>query len=266
VSVASRALDWGLGRYEGTAAKLLPAARVVVDRASLRPGERVVDVGCGTGNATLLAAALGARAVGIDPARRLLEVARAEAAARELDATFAQGDAAALGLADASADAVLSVFGVIFAPDPMAAAAELARVAAPSARIALSAWIPDGAISQTTRVAREAVAAALGAPTGPPPFAWHERDALAGLLEPHGFGVELEEHRLAFSGPSAAAYLEEEFSEHPLSIAGRAVLEPRGEAEALRGRMLAILTAANEDPAAFRVTSRYVVATARRAA
>lgn len=195
--MASRAPDWGLGRYEGTAAKLLPAARVVVDRASLRPGERVVDVGCG---------------------------------------------------------------------NPMAAAAELARVAAPSARIVLSAWLPDGAISQTTRVAREAVAAALGAPTGPPPFAWHERDALAGLLEPHGFGVELEEHRLAFSGPSAAAYLEEEFSEHPLSVAGRAVLEPRGEAEALRARMLAILTAANEDPAAFRMTSRYVVATARRAA
>jgi SAM-dependent methyltransferase len=75
--VASRALDWGLGRYEGTAAKLLPAARVAVDRALLRPGERVLDVGCGTGNATLLAAAPGARAVGIDPARRLLEVARA---------------------------------------------------------------------------------------------------------------------------------------------------------------------------------------------
>lgn len=56
------------------------------------------------------------------------------------------------------------------------------------------------------------------------------------------------------------------FSEHPLSVAGRAVLEPRGEAEALRARTLAILTAANEDPAAFRMTSRYVVATARRAA
>lgn len=159
--MASRAPDWGLGRYEGTAAQLLPAARVVVDRASLRPGERVVDVGCG---------------------------------------------------------------------NPMAAAAELARVAAPSARIVLSAWLPDGAISQTTRVAREAVAAALGAPTGPPPFAWHERDALAGLLEPHGFGVELEEHRLAFSGPSAAAYLEE------VQRAPAVGRRPRGARAARRGR------------------------------
>lgn len=264
--MASRALDWGLGRYEGTAAKLLPAARVVVDRAAPGPGEDVVDVGCGTGNAGLLAAARGARTVGIDPAQRLLEVARAEAAARGLDATFAQGDAAALGVGDASADVVLSVFAVIFAPDAVAAAAELARVTAPSGRVVLSAWIPEGAISRTASAAREALSAALGTPTGPPPFPWHERDALAGLLGPHGFAVELEEHRLAFTGPSAAAYLDEEFSDHPLSVAGRAVLEPRGEAEALRARMLAILTAANEDPAAFRVTSRYVVATARRAA
>jgi SAM-dependent methyltransferase len=264
--VAGGGPDWGLGRYEGTAAKLRPAAEIVVDRAAPRPGERVVDVGCGTGNATLLAAARGARVVGIDPAPRLLEVARAEAAAGKLDASFAQGDAAATGLGEASADVVLSVFGVIFAPDPAAAAAELARVTAPSGRIVLSAWIPDGAISQTARAAREAVTAAVGAPAGPPPFPWHERDALAGLLEPHGFAVELEEHRLAFTAPSAAEYADAEFREHPLSVAGHAVLEPRGEAEPLRARILEILTAANEDPAAFRVTSRYVVATARRVA
>jgi SAM-dependent methyltransferase len=259
-------VDWGLGRYEGTAAKLLPAAQAVVDRASPRPGERVVDVGCGTGNAALLAAARGARAFGIDPARRLLEVARAEAAARGLDATFTQGDAAALGLGGASADILLSVFGIIFAPDPTAAAAELARVSASEARIVLSAWIPDGAISKTAAAAREAVTAALGVPAGPPPFPWHDRDALAGLLAPHGFEVEHEEHRLAFTASSAEAYMEAEFREHPLSIAGRVVLEPRGESDALRARMLTILEAGNEDPAAFRVTSRYVVATARRAA
>ena len=59
-----RSLDWGLGRYESTAEQLMPAARVVVDSAALRPGERVVDLGCGTGNAALLAAACGAQVVG----------------------------------------------------------------------------------------------------------------------------------------------------------------------------------------------------------
>jgi len=90
------ALDWSLGRYERIAEQFLPAARVLVESAAPGPGERVVDVGCGTGNAALLAAALGARVIGVDPASRLLEVAREDAAARGLDAEFAVGDAAEL--------------------------------------------------------------------------------------------------------------------------------------------------------------------------
>src|SRR3954452_16573973 len=81
-SLLMSTVDWGVGRYEDTALQLLPAARVVVDRAAPRPGERVVDVGCGTGNAALLAAERGARVTGVDPAARLLDVAREEAAAR----------------------------------------------------------------------------------------------------------------------------------------------------------------------------------------
>src|SRR5436305_15136046 len=110
-------LDWSLGRYERTAGQLLPAARLVVERAAPAAGDRVVDVGCGTGNAALLAAERGARVTGVDPATRLLEVARERAAARGLDADFATGDAAHLPVGDGEADVVLSVFGVIFAPD-----------------------------------------------------------------------------------------------------------------------------------------------------
>ena len=65
-------MDWSLGHYEHTAAQLLPAARVAVDLAAPSSGERLVDVGCGTGNAALLAAASGAAVTGVDPARRLL--------------------------------------------------------------------------------------------------------------------------------------------------------------------------------------------------
>ena len=97
-------MDWGLGHYESTAAQLLPAARVVVDRAAPVDGERVVDVGCGTGNAAPLVAARGARVTGVDPAARLLEVAREQATAQGLDATFALGEAAALPLADDDVD------------------------------------------------------------------------------------------------------------------------------------------------------------------
>src|SRR3954469_15601168 len=103
---SSSPLDWGTGNYERTADQLLPAARLVVDRAAPAAGERVVDVGCGTGNATLLAAARGARVTGVDPAGRLLEVAREQAARGKLEADFVKGDAAAILLADGEADLV----------------------------------------------------------------------------------------------------------------------------------------------------------------
>jgi SAM-dependent methyltransferase len=181
-----------------------------------------------------------------------------------LDATFVLGEAAALPLEDGDADVVLSVFGVIFAPDALAAAAEMVRVTAPAGRIVLSAWVPEGAISDAVRIAQEAVRRAVGAPAGPSPFAWHDRDALVGLLAPHGFEVRVKDERLAFTAKSPRDYLDAESANHPLAVAGRAVLERSGEADALGGRMLSIYEAANEDPDGFRLTSRYVVATARR--
>ena len=210
----------------------------------------------------LLAAECGATVTAVDPAPRLLQVAREAAAARGLGARFAPGHAAALPLGDGEANVVLSVFGVVFARDPQAAAAEMTRVTAPGGRIVLSAWIPSGAIHESVRAAEESVRNALGAPTGPPPFPWHERTALAELFAPHGFEVSVDEAHLAFTAPSPQAYVDEQ-ERHPLAVAGQAVLGPRGERDAVRERMLAILAAANEDPNAFRVTSRYVIATGR---
>lgn len=261
---APRGVDWGLGRYESTAERLLPAARVVVECAALQAGERVLDLGCGTGNAALLAAASGARVTGVDPASRLLDVAQARAASEGADITFLSGEAASLPVGDASQDVILSVFAVIFAPDAVAAAAEMSRVLAPGGRIILSAWIPQGTMFEFTFAAGEAVRQALGAPSPPEPFAWHDRDALSALLAPHGFAVEVEQHSLSIADTSPAAYLDGESREHPMAVAGLAVLEGLGQAEALRGRLLQILDAGNEEPAGFQVTSRYVVVTARR--
>jgi SAM-dependent methyltransferase len=256
-------VDWSVGRYEQIALQLLPAAVAVVEHAAPERAERVVDVGCGTGNAALLAAERGARVIGVDPVQRLLDVADAQARTRGLDIELVRGEAAALPLPDASADVVLSVFGVIFAPDAPAAAAEMARVTAAGGRIALCAWIPEGALTDVVRVRREAIAAATGAAGGPPPFPWHDGEALAGMFAPHGFSVGTHEERLAFTAASPRDFIDTEFREHPLWAAARAVLEPRGEVQAVLDRELQILEAANEEPGAFRLTSRYVVATAR---
>jgi SAM-dependent methyltransferase len=258
------ALDWGGGSYESLAAELLPAARVVVETAGLRPGERVLDLGCGTGNAALLAAARSATVTGVDPASRLLEIALARAAREGRKVTFLPGEAASLPVDDSSLDVVLSVFALVFAPDPDAAAAELSRVLAPDGRIVLSAWIPAGAMFEMTSTASDSIRQAVGAPPGPAPFAWEQRDALVNLLGPHGFSVAVKHHALAFTASSAQEFLDHQTQNHPMAVAGLSVLEQLGQAEALRTRLLGILENGNEHAGAFRVTSRYVVATAQR--
>jgi ubiquinone/menaquinone biosynthesis C-methylase UbiE len=112
-------LDWGAGSYERTAAELEPvSSRVVQELAGPLGGAAVLDVACGTGNAALLAAAAGARVAAVDAAPRLLEVARRRAKDASLNVDFRLGDMLALPVADHDADLVVSVFGVIFAPDP----------------------------------------------------------------------------------------------------------------------------------------------------
>jgi SAM-dependent methyltransferase len=256
-------MDWSSGNYESVAPELLPAAAAVIDRAAPRTGERLLDVGCGTGNAALLAAQRGARVVGVDPAERLLELARAEAAARGLDVEFRAGDAAQLPLADGEADVVVSAFGVIFAPDAGAAATEIARVSGPAGRIALSAWIPRGPVPGVLGLLSRAMAAA-GAPAAPPPFPWHEHDALQSIFGPHGFAVEVEEHELAFTARSPAQYIDAQLRKHPMGVALRARLGEE-RTRAVRDGALELLAAANEEPDAFRITSSYVVASGRRA-
>src|SRR3954470_17486530 len=105
--------DWGAGHYEHTAEQLQGAAVAVVDAAAPAAGEHVVNVGCGTGNAALLAAARGGRGTRAAPPRRPLPVAGELADAGGLAARFVEGEAASLPLADGEADAVVSVFGVI---------------------------------------------------------------------------------------------------------------------------------------------------------
>jgi SAM-dependent methyltransferase len=259
----SEEMDWGQGRYERTAEQLLPVAEELIAVAAPRPGERVADIGTGTGNGALLAAERGATVTGIDPAARLLSVAAERARERRLDVEFSLGDAESIPLADGSADLVTSVLGVVYAPDPEAAGAELVRIAGPTGRIVLSAWIPEGPIYAATRLGRQAVAEATAAQPGPPLFPWHDREALAGLFGPHGFSVETTERSLAFRGSSPREWWDGELRFHPLRVAAAGVVGEERLEEVAR-RSLEIFEAANEDPEAFQVTSRYAIATATR--
>ncbi len=167
-------IDWGLGEYELTADDLLPAAHEVVNTATVAPGEKMLDVGCGTGSVALAAARLGAVVSGVEPSSRLRKVAQELAAKEDLDLSLHDGDAAHLPFPDGSFDAVLSGFAVIFAPDPSAAATEMLRVLAPGGRLVLSAWLPGGAIGDMNAAAGRMVMETLGAPEPPPGFPWHQ--------------------------------------------------------------------------------------------
>ena len=254
-------IDWGLGEYELSAEYLMPAAHELVHAATVRPGERVLDVGCGTGSVALAAARLGAVVTGVEPSDRLRTVAQNLAAQEALDLTLRDGDAANLPFADASFDAVLSGFAVIFAPDPRAAATEMLRVMAPEGRLVLSAWLPGGAIGDMNAAAFHIVLETLGAPEPPPAFPWHQHHELTELLrgirpELH---VQLEEYALEFTAASPEHFLDIN-SRHPLAVTALGILEQAGKAEQVSSHLLAILQAGNEDPSAFRSTSRYVIA------
>jgi SAM-dependent methyltransferase len=254
-------LDWGVGHYEHTAVDLLPAARRLVENAEVGASERVVDVGCGTGSAALAAAARGATVIGVDPAARLLGLAREQAAAQGLDVAFVAGTAAQLPIEDGGADVVLSSFGVIFAPDPRAAAGEFARVLAPGGRILFSAWLPGGAVLDMSQRMASAVRDVLDLGPGPAPFAWHDEAAITELFTPHGLRVTIHREKLTITATSAALYFELGSRSHPLAVSALAVVDRQGDGHALRAELLAILENGNESDTGYRTTSHYLIAT-----
>jgi SAM-dependent methyltransferase len=252
-------LDWGDGDYDRTARTLGPAAAIALDAAGVVSGDRVLDVACGTGNAALAAAGRGAAAVGVDAAAGLVELATRRAQGVDGDVRFVVGDVLDLPVDDASFDAVVSVFGVIFAPDPDRAAAEVLRAARPGGRIALTSWVPEGPISATGRLLWSAVSAP---PSDPP--RWGDAACPTELLTRHGGReVGVAEEALAFTAASPEAWFADEEEHHPVwRWCRRQMAEERWMA--VRGESVRLLAGANEDPRAFRTTSRYLVVTALR--
>ncbi|MGW5195047.1 class I SAM-dependent methyltransferase [Kribbella sp. NPDC004138] len=254
--------DWGKGSYEPTAADLLPAARELVTAARIQPGEHVVDVGAGTGNVALLAAGPGARVTAVEPAARLREVIAETALDRDL--TVVDGTAASIPMPDASADAILSNFAVIFAPDPAAAVAELARVAKPKGRILLTSWQP-GVLSQLVGVVIAALREVTGGVDMGTPFNWHDPNALSDLFAPHGFTVSSRTLELDVVTSSPAEYWETRIATHPLGIETLPVLEKAGRLDEVRTRVLTML---NENwttsTGEVRLKAQYLLATAVR--
>lgn len=143
---------WGEGDYTGLAGRLAPAAAELVETVAPEPGTRVLDLAAGTGNVAILAAARGAQVVAADLSPRMVELGRARTDG--LPVEWLEADAEQLPLPDAHVDAVLSAFGVIFAPRPDVALAQVRRVLVADGTFALTVWRPDGFVGEMTTLMR----------------------------------------------------------------------------------------------------------------
>jgi ubiquinone/menaquinone biosynthesis C-methylase UbiE len=197
---------WSEGDFSMVAGLVMPVAEGLVEAMEIVPGERILDVACGSGNGALAAARRSwGDVVGVDFVPALLERGRERAAVERLDVEFVEGDAAELPFEDASFDVVISIFGAMFAPEQEKAAAELLRVCKPGGRIGMANWVPDGPVSEMFATL------AKYAPPPPgfvPPVLWGTEDRVRQLF---GAGIsELRAERRVSRQPfrSADHYLD----------------------------------------------------------
>jgi SAM-dependent methyltransferase len=143
---------WAAGDYPRVAAELIPSFGPELVRAcGVRAGQHVLDVGAGSGNAAIPAAALGARVVASDLTPELFAAGRRIAAERGVHLEWAEADAEALPFADDTFDVVMSSVGAMFAPRHQVVADELVRVTRSGGRIGMINWTPEGFIGQLFR-------------------------------------------------------------------------------------------------------------------
>src|SRR5215218_1550730 len=179
---------WSSGDYAVIGTTLSITGELLCEAVEPRPGQRVLDVAAGNGNATLAAARRWAAVTSTDYVPALLERGRARAAAERLPVTFQEADAEDLPFADRSFDVVLSVFGVMFTPNQEQAAQELLRVCRPGGTIGLANWTPDGFIGHVFRTIGKYVPSPAGVK---PPSLWGTEQRLNEL-----FGAGISELRI----------------------------------------------------------------------
>jgi SAM-dependent methyltransferase len=173
---------WSAGDYAVIGTTLQIVGESLCEALDLRAGQSVLDVAAGNGNATLAAARRWCEVVSTDYVASLLERGRARASAEGLDVRFEQADAEKLQYPDASFDAVISTFGVMFTPNQERAAAELARVCKLGGKIGLANWTPGSFVGEIFKALGRYIPPAAGLK---PPMLWGTEERLRELFPGH---------------------------------------------------------------------------------
>jgi SAM-dependent methyltransferase len=238
---AKQRATWGSGDYAVVGTTLQIVGETLCETAGVSAGERVLDVACGNGNATLAAARRFALVTGVDYVPNLLQRARVRAAADGLAVDLREADAEALPFADEVFDVVLSTFGVMFTPDQERAAGELVRVCRHGGRIALACWTPGGFVGKVFRT----VAGYVPPPAGlPSPAAWGTEERLDELFGAATRGMRTARREYVFRYRSAAHFVEVFRAWYGPIHRAFAALPPDGQA-ALERDLIALLDSMN---------------------
>jgi SAM-dependent methyltransferase len=171
---------WSEGDFAMVAGIVMMVAEELAEALDLVPGERVLDVACGSGNGAIASARrTWGNVVGVDFVPALLERGRERAATDRLGVEFVEGDATDLPVGDGEFDVVMSIFGAMFAADQEKAAAELLRACKPGGRIGMANWVPDSGIGEMFMT----IAKHAPPPTGvKPPLLWGTEERLRELF------------------------------------------------------------------------------------
>jgi SAM-dependent methyltransferase len=186
---------WSSGDYAVVGTTLQIVGEQLCEALDLRAGQTVLDVAAGNGNVTLAAARRWCDVMSTDYVPSLLERGRARAAADGLTVSFKEADAEALPFGDASFDAVVSTFGVMFTPNQDQAAAELLRVCKSRGKIGLANWTPEGFIGQMFKTIGKHLPPPAGAKS---PALWGTRGRLTEMFGTGAASISAEPRHFAF--------------------------------------------------------------------
>jgi SAM-dependent methyltransferase len=217
---------WSSGDYAVIGTTLQIVGEELCEALDLRAGQTVLDVAAGNGNASLAAARRWCDVVATDYVPALLERARARAAAEGLAMECRTADAEALPFPDASFDAVISTFGVMFTPDQDRAAAELVRVCKHGGKIGLANWTPEGFIGQLFKTIGKYVAPPGGIRS---PGLWGTRPRITELFGLQAASIAAEPRLFVFRYRSPAHWLEIFRTYYGPLLKTFAALDPAGQ-------------------------------------
>ena len=196
---------WSSGDYAIVGTTLQIVGEELCEALDVRSGQKVLDVAAGNGNATLAAARRWCEVVSTDYVPSLLQRGQMRATAEGLSVVFKEADAEALPFADATFDAVISTFGVMFTPNQDKAASELLRVCRSGGKIGMANWTPDGFIGQLFKTLGKYLPPPAGAKS---PALWGTKARLTEMFGTSATSIKAESRNFTFRYRSPEHFLD----------------------------------------------------------